>query len=414
MKSLIMVVLGVLLCLSILLVDIKTAQALSDTDNYIGCYEDTDDVGVCEDNFKDGDSLTIENCIQYCRRLDHPHAALYAGNQCWCGELISQSSIAPNSECNTPCSGNANQKCGGEFAVSVFKTVQTWTCPNGWAEYGTSCYYIGMERVSWETARQSCVRFGADLATDKNVNTHDFIKGVVKNMNTAGCNPIWDCNVWFGLHYSQSTGYKWVDGTSLQGGFTPWNPGEPNGSPSSNWCLEYEVKSGGVMWNDHGCPTHRRYICEKIMPPKIPVPTLTCPNGWTEYAKSCYYIGMERVSWETARQSCVRFGADLATDKNVNTHDFIKGVVKNMNTAGCNPIWDCNVWFGLHYSQSTGYKWVDGTSLQGGFTPWNPGEPNGSPSSNWCLEYEIKSGGVMWNDHGCPTHRRYICEKILQ
>ncbi|XP_077982065.1 uncharacterized protein LOC144437069 [Glandiceps talaboti] len=127
MKS--FMVLGVL-CMSTLLVGVKNIQALPNTDDYIGCYEDTEDVGLCDDNFEDQDGLTIENCIQYCQDRGHPHAALYFGNQCWCGELSSQSSTAPSSECDTPCPGNANQKCGGRFALSVYKIGTSLGCEN--------------------------------------------------------------------------------------------------------------------------------------------------------------------------------------------------------------------------------------------------------------------------------------------
>ncbi|XP_077985079.1 uncharacterized protein LOC144439719 [Glandiceps talaboti] len=140
------------------------------------------------------------------------------------------------------------------------------------------------------------------------------------------------------------------------------------------------------------------------------VEAATCKDGWEKYGKSCYYIGMELVSWEKARQTCVDFGGNLATDKDANTHNFIKGMVEGINFNDCNPIWDCNIWFGLLYSPSAGYKWVDGTSLNSGFTVWNTGEPNGDSSSSWCIEYGYSG---TWNDHGCANSRRYICEEIV-
>ncbi|XP_078000587.1 perlucin-like protein [Glandiceps talaboti] len=87
----------------------------------------------------------------------------------------------------------------------------TWQCPDGWQRYGTSCFHIGMDRVSWGVARQTCQSFGADLATDKDENTHAFLKAM------------------------PSTGFKWVDDTPLKTCFLPWNGPEPNGSPSKNW-----------------------------------------------------------------------------------------------------------------------------------------------------------------------------------
>ncbi|XP_077989192.1 uncharacterized protein LOC144443540 [Glandiceps talaboti] len=122
---------GVILCLSVL--SLKTVQSIvlstSSNDDYIGCYKDADDVGMCEDMFEDCDALTIDDCVQYCRRLGHPQAALFSGNQCWCGELSSQALKAPNSECDVPCPGNANEKCGGTFALSVYSSESTTKAP---------------------------------------------------------------------------------------------------------------------------------------------------------------------------------------------------------------------------------------------------------------------------------------------
>ncbi|XP_077985798.1 hepatic lectin-like [Glandiceps talaboti] len=139
----------------------------------------------------------------------------------------------------------------------------TWECPNGWKGYGTSCYYIGMDRVSWDVARQTCQDLGADLAMDKDEGTHQFINGMANDIDTSSCSPIWNCNIWLGLSYTPSTGFQWVDGTDLKTCFIAWGGAEPNGSPSSNWCVEYSIS--GDHWNDHGCPMERRYICEQIM-----------------------------------------------------------------------------------------------------------------------------------------------------
>ncbi|XP_077985118.1 C-type lectin domain family 4 member G-like [Glandiceps talaboti] len=138
-----------------------------------------------------------------------------------------------------------------KLVLSELAQVETATCQAGWEKYGKSCYYISKEQVSWETARQTCVGFGGNLATDKDVNTHDFIKGMVESTNFADCNPTWDCNIWFGLQYSSSTGYKWVDGTSLNSGFTVWNTGEPNGDPSTSLCMEYNYASVTEL-KEHG------------------------------------------------------------------------------------------------------------------------------------------------------------------
>ena len=70
--------------------------------------------GLCED-------LTVRVCAQECRRGGFALAGVEAGHQCACGNaLTNASAVAPMAECDTKCTGNASETCGGSFRVMAY------------------------------------------------------------------------------------------------------------------------------------------------------------------------------------------------------------------------------------------------------------------------------------------------------
>jgi len=88
-----------------------------------------------------GADATPETCIEACLDLKKPgpdpkekgyiYAGVQAGNQCFCGNSnISSTYDAPNSECNSRCSGDSNQICGGVWRMNVYETGIPWPSPD--------------------------------------------------------------------------------------------------------------------------------------------------------------------------------------------------------------------------------------------------------------------------------------------
>lgn len=65
------------------------------------------------------DGMTNEKCISYCRGAGFTLAGTEYGFQCFCGNLLYDSVLLDNSNCNMTCSGS-NDVCGGAWALSVF------------------------------------------------------------------------------------------------------------------------------------------------------------------------------------------------------------------------------------------------------------------------------------------------------
>lgn len=71
-------------------------------------------------------TLTPAVCINSCSSNGFSYAALQDGHECWCGSSLNNSTKAgvkiDVAQCNMNCTGDANQQCGGYFAVRAFSS----------------------------------------------------------------------------------------------------------------------------------------------------------------------------------------------------------------------------------------------------------------------------------------------------
>lgn len=93
----------------------------------LGCYVDANTTRpVLEKRISSatGDAaLTIAKCKDACYKASLLFAGLKAGNQCWCSSFVAGELALNATECGTPCTGNATEKCGGKDRISVFEPV---------------------------------------------------------------------------------------------------------------------------------------------------------------------------------------------------------------------------------------------------------------------------------------------------
>ncbi|CAM1508948.1 Fc.00g026870.m01.CDS01 [Cosmosporella sp. VM-42] len=100
----------------------------------LGCYTDDDaKYPVLEKQVSSADSaLQIKSCEDKCWKASNStvlYAGVKAGNQCWCGSFVGGQTSNKQTECNTPCSGNSKEICGGKGRINVFEPVTTTTRP---------------------------------------------------------------------------------------------------------------------------------------------------------------------------------------------------------------------------------------------------------------------------------------------
>ncbi|XP_075237841.1 uncharacterized protein LOC142334050 isoform X2 [Lycorma delicatula] len=97
----------------------------SEIENYIGCYIDGGFnnrlMTGYKQNFHDTNSPNV--CIKLCNSKGFAYAGMQYESECFCDNLLpSFKQRAEESDCNKPCPGNRNDKCGGDWRLSVYKT----------------------------------------------------------------------------------------------------------------------------------------------------------------------------------------------------------------------------------------------------------------------------------------------------
>ena len=104
-----------------------TGQCIHDLDGAIGGVKFRVLNGAY---FSDAD-LSREKCIDACKSAFYRYAGVENGRDCYCGDSMqltpiwilpqpTNARIIPDIECNVPCSGDFNEKCGGENNLNIF------------------------------------------------------------------------------------------------------------------------------------------------------------------------------------------------------------------------------------------------------------------------------------------------------
>jgi len=89
-----------------------------------GCYVDSAEKRILPVLIRGANNdLTIGDCVELCRNAGWLLAGVQIGTQCWCGnDKLPKPPTAPQKECNSDCSGNPDQTCGGFFRNNVYLT----------------------------------------------------------------------------------------------------------------------------------------------------------------------------------------------------------------------------------------------------------------------------------------------------
>lgn len=90
---------------------------------YIGCY--VDKVGSFERDLSESvfleQEITVGQCEQLCARFKY--FGLQYGSECWCDNKYGKYGPATEAECDTPCTGDESQKCGGNYRNSIYQVT---------------------------------------------------------------------------------------------------------------------------------------------------------------------------------------------------------------------------------------------------------------------------------------------------
>lgn len=101
-----------------------------------GCYVDSGDNRVLDTKVGSAPAGTsgwsFETCAAECQNRDMGYSGLEAGNECWCGIMLvtwggDSGQKVDDSECSTPCAGNASETCGGNWRAQVSFNRELYT-----------------------------------------------------------------------------------------------------------------------------------------------------------------------------------------------------------------------------------------------------------------------------------------------
>uniref|UniRef100_A0A3B3I9G2 C-type lectin domain-containing protein n=1 Tax=Oryzias latipes TaxID=8090 RepID=A0A3B3I9G2_ORYLA len=122
-----------------------------------------------------------------------------------------------------------------------------------------------------------------------------------------------------------------------------------------------------------------------------------CPEKWSRFGSSCYFLREESKTWDEAREFCRAKEADLVVINSKEENEFISKLKKQ------------DVWLGLSDRDLEGtWKWVDGSSLTLQF--WASDQPDNIGGVEDCAHTNFEFPG-LWNDVPCQFSKQLICEK---
>ncbi|POS81485.1 copper radical oxidase, partial [Diaporthe helianthi] len=76
-------------------------------------------------SYVDGTNMTALNCINFCSSRRFQYAGTEYSQECYCGsQLAPAAANATESDCSSPCTGNANEPCGGANRLTLYHSSQ--------------------------------------------------------------------------------------------------------------------------------------------------------------------------------------------------------------------------------------------------------------------------------------------------
>ncbi|XP_077379869.1 CD209 antigen-like protein A [Festucalex cinctus] len=127
-----------------------------------------------------------------------------------------------------------------------------------------------------------------------------------------------------------------------------------------------------------------------------------CPQGWLHFSFSCYYISLQRKSWDNSRQDCLQRDADLVIINSRQEQAFLTGFTKM-------------AWIGMSDRDQEGiWIWVNGTPVNKDRLEWAPGQPDGAFGGEDCGDIRTMMNFIGLNDSNCSVRSQWICEKTVR
>lgn len=87
---------------------------------FAGCFKDSHDRALADVIRADLGAVTNEKCVAHCKDAGFLLAGTEHGGECYCGNELVGSEQLDEAECHMACEGDAEDVCGGDWALSVY------------------------------------------------------------------------------------------------------------------------------------------------------------------------------------------------------------------------------------------------------------------------------------------------------
>ncbi|XP_077970568.1 alpha-N-acetylgalactosamine-specific lectin-like [Styela clava] len=153
--------------------------------------------------------------------------------------------------------GDCNNPSAEDVLEQLRKSVKAKDDLKTWDKSSNNYYYkLFRDPVNYATAKSSCQKLGADLASVGVRNA--IVRSKILQMVKSGGE-----NTWVGLDDIEHEGrFVWADGLISTRENTDWTAGQPDDYGENEDCGEFNRDQNWKL-NDFRCSERQYYICEK-------------------------------------------------------------------------------------------------------------------------------------------------------
>ncbi|KAK4106431.1 WSC-domain-containing protein [Parathielavia hyrcaniae] len=87
---------------------------------YVGCYKDSSSRALSGEVLPKLGDVSNTKCVEYCASKGFSMAGTEYGGECYCGDSLSPLEKIDESKCAMACKGDADQTCGGDWALTLY------------------------------------------------------------------------------------------------------------------------------------------------------------------------------------------------------------------------------------------------------------------------------------------------------
>ncbi|KAK4222198.1 hypothetical protein QBC38DRAFT_513108 [Podospora fimiseda] len=137
---------------------------------YVGCYKDISNRVLTGKILPKLGDVSNTNCVNFCSEKGFSVAGTEYGGECYCGNALNKLEKLDDSKCSFTCKGDASQKCGGDWALSLY------------TKGGTQVYALALESSKWSSILKEVVENSELLKKERKLTpalsillTHDLL-----------------------------------------------------------------------------------------------------------------------------------------------------------------------------------------------------------------------------------------------